>query len=326
MIFPKSMKYICSDSFFGTDDCCTYIFKGQPKIIADRSIVYTWNSTHKKGIVFLGKPGGSVEEYASKFGIRFISTDSYEYDKRFSVRVDDETGGLIIEGIVVDKNAEIPAQIYGMEVTCIGDNASSKSKSIETLILPDTVKKIKYGAFEECIKLKKVIIPDSVEMMGQYIFGGCDELEEVVLGSGLIKMGVYDGITSSWVGNFDDCRNLKKVTIKSTSLKEIPKDTFSGCSSLNSINLPDGLTSIGDHAFSSSGLTHIKLPQSLTSIGRFAFAHNKFRSVKIPEKVIDIGEYAFHSSDYSVTVIGKKGSAAEIYTKKFYRHRFVYRC
>ena len=154
-------------------------------------------------------------------------------------------------------------------------------------------------------------------MMGQYIFGGCDELEEVVLGSGLIKMGVYDGITSSWVGNFDDCRNLKKVTIKSTSLKEIPKDTFSGCSSLNSINLPDGLTSIGDHAFSSSGLTHIKLPQSLTSIGRFAFAHNKFRSVKIPEKVIDIGEYAFHSSDYSVTVIGKKGSAAEIYTKNF---------
>ena len=48
---------------------------------------------------------------------------------------------------------------------------------------------------------------------------------------------------------------------------------FSGCSSLKSIQLPDGITTIGDHAFSGcSSLKSIQLPDCITTIGDHAFS------------------------------------------------------
>lgn len=47
---------------------------------------------------------------------------------------------------------------------------------------------------------------------------------------------------------------------------------FRDCSSLTSITIPDGVTSIGDEAFwVCTGLTSITIPDSVTSIGRSAF-------------------------------------------------------
>ena len=47
---------------------------------------------------------------------------------------------------------------------------------------------------------------------------------------------------------------------------------FKGCSGLISIELPEGLTSIGIETFDScTGLTNIAIPESVTSIGNGAF-------------------------------------------------------
>lgn len=59
------------------------------------------------------------------------------------------------------------------------------------------------------------------------------------------------------------------VTYNVTSIRN---EAFYNCSSLTSIDLPDGLTSIGSSAFSyCSSLTSIVLPDGLTSIGNYAF-------------------------------------------------------
>ena len=47
---------------------------------------------------------------------------------------------------------------------------------------------------------------------------------------------------------------------------------FDGCSKLSSVEIPAGVTSIGDSAFDGcSGLSSVEIPASVTSIGRYAF-------------------------------------------------------
>ena len=48
---------------------------------------------------------------------------------------------------------------------------------------------------------------------------------------------------------------------------------FSGCSSLTSITIHDGVTTIGEWAFASCGsLTSITIPDGVTTIGEMAFS------------------------------------------------------
>ena len=56
-------------------------------------------------------------------------------------------------------------------------------------------------------------------------------------------------------------------------VKEIGDRVFSGRTSLNSITIPESVTSIGNYAFEGcSGLTSIIIPSSVTSIGNYAFS------------------------------------------------------
>ena len=70
---------------------------------------------------------------------------------------------------------------------------------------------------------------------------------------------------------------------------------FFGCTSLTSINIPDGLISISDSAFyKCSSLNSINIPDGVTSIGGFAFCEcSSLTSITIPNGVASIGEYAF---------------------------------
>lgn len=67
------------------------------------------------------------------------------------------------------------------------------------------------------------------------------------------------------------------------------------CTSLKSVSLPQGLTSIGEAAFCyCTSLTSITIPSSVTSIGEDAFDYcTSLTSITIPSSVTKIGEYAF---------------------------------
>ena len=68
---------------------------------------------------------------------------------------------------------------------------------------------------------------------------------------------------------------------------------FNGCAGLTNVSLPEGLTEIGDFAFSDSGLTQISLPSQLTSIGDQAFNSCRFNQINLPDGLVSIGYSAF---------------------------------
>ncbi|MGN0107274.1 MAG: leucine-rich repeat domain-containing protein [Hominilimicola sp.] len=61
--------------------------------------------------------------------------------------------------------------------------------------------------------------------------------------------------------------------------------------------IPDGVTSIGEEAFSWSSLKRVTVPDSVTSIGRYAFSWSSLTSINIPDSVTSIGKYAFFVCD-----------------------------
>jgi hypothetical protein len=56
-----------------------------------------------------------------------------------------------------------------------------------------------------------------------------------------------------------------------STLKDIGGFTFAECTSITSVTIPDGVTTIGSYAFRATSITSIRIPASVTSIGAGAF-------------------------------------------------------
>ena len=111
---------------------------------------------------------------------------------------------------------------------------------------------------------------------------------------------------------------VKKVVIED-GVTSIGNYAFSGCLGLKSITIPDGITSIGDHAFDSCiNLRSITLPDSITSIGMRAF-YNCWNvpSIIIPDGVTSIEDFTFDSC-ISLTSITIPNSVTKIKSSAFH--------
>ena len=171
----------------------------------------------------------------------------------------------------------------GTKIIC--DRAFVDCKSLRSIVIPDGITSIGYGAFSGCKSLADIVIPDSVSSIGDCAFEGCKSLCSLV---------IPDSVTGIGEGAFYDCKSLISIVIPD-SVTSIGRGAFSGCTSLTNIAIPDGVTSIGDCAFCGcESLSNIVIPDSVTSIEDSAFnGCESLNSVVIPDGVTSIGESAF---------------------------------
>lgn len=105
-----------------------------------------------------------------------------------------------------------------------------------------------------------------------------------------------DGIAVTHIGGgaFSECSSLTSIEIPE-GVTEIDEYVFCGCSSLTSIEIPESVTSIGASAFSGcSSLTSIEIPEGVTSIEEDAFRGcSSLTSIEIPVSITRIDYGAF---------------------------------
>ena len=151
-----------------------------------------------------------------------------------------------------------------------GDGFSS-----EVLLVPATapdgtrVTAIDIMAFSGKSTLKKVILPESVKTIKYQAFYNCDALSEINLENvSVIEACVFSG-----------CHALKTITL-GTGLRRIATDTFEYCDGLESIVIPEGVGDIGDFAFyECTALKSVTLPASLDVLGEGVFMNTALTEI-----------------------------------------------
>lgn len=158
---------------------------------------------------------------------------------------------------------QITSVVVSPGVTSIGNLAFALSRNIIHVDIADSVVSIGEQAFFKCSSLTNITVPQSVT----YIDANA----------------------------FESCTNLSSITLSTNNITSIRPYTFSGCSELSSIVIPDGVTSIQLGAFSNcTKLTSITIPGSVISIGPYAFRDcTNLTSITIPGSVTSIGPYVF---------------------------------
>ena len=134
---------------------------------------------------------------------------------------------------------------------------------ITSVVVSPGVTSIGNLAFTRFSKLIHVDIADSVVSIGEGVFSDCSRLTDITVPQSVTYIGVKA---------FDSCTNLSSITLSTNNITSIRPYTFSGCSELSSIVIPDGVTSIQSGAFfNCTKLTSITIPSSVTSIGSNVF-------------------------------------------------------
>jgi len=195
-------------------------------------------------------------------------------------------------------NVAIPDTINGLPVTTIGASAFYSCTSLTSITIPNGVTSIEVGAFQNCFSLTNVLIPASVTSLGTPdAFWGCLNLAAITVDALNLVYSSVDGVLfNKNRTTLTECPEGKgsSYTIPNGTTS-IGEHAFDGCRSLTNVTIPSSVTSIGNSAFSDCyGLTSVTIPNSVTSIGNSAFYYcTSLTNVTIPGSVTYIGNGAF---------------------------------
>lgn len=141
--------------------------------------------------------------------------------------------GWVFEYNGNSQNPAIPSGTVG-----IYDDVFAYS-DITSVTIPEGVKYINYGAFQQCTSLKNIMLPNSLVRINASAFKECTSLSALSLGEGLktIDSEVFKG-----------CVGLKKVALPS-KLETLESGAFEDCSNLENVTFPNTLTTADESAF-----------------------------------------------------------------------------
>lgn len=197
----------------------------------------------------------------------------------------------------------------------IASQAFFNCEHLEALEVPKSVETIGRSAFYGCNDLESVYIPDGITTLEDYLFGECYSLKELRLPETIKYVGykTFYFCSSSLIDlenslpnleNFEDyafSRTKLKSFIIPKSMNYVPSGSFYRCEKLTSIELHDGIDSIGALAFYNCPLSgDLKLPKSLKSISHGAYYQNEYTSLEISSdiKVIKSDDLELYSTSF----------------------------
>lgn len=221
---------------------------------------------------------------AGRVQAQAVTIDGIEY----TVDADGQTAAVTAADEDITE-AYVPAavSIGGKDypVAAIGDQAFYGCTSLQSIALPESLRRIGGYAFRGCTALESLALPEEMDEIGNWAFVECTSLAGITLPERLGKIGSYA---------FSGCTAIESIAFPE-GLPGTGNGTFDGCTALQSIALPEGMEEIGSYAFAGcTALAAIALPSTIVEINNNAFAGcTSLASVALPERLSVISGQAF---------------------------------
>ena len=192
------------------------------------------------------------------------------------------------------------------------DSPFSNCDRLTDFVFGEEVEHIPAYLCRELTLLNTIVIPNSVTSIGISAFDGCSGLTEVIWNA----RNVQDFQDNSR-RPFSGCDRLTDFVF-GEEVEHIPAYLCRELTLLNTIVIPNSVTSIGTNAFSfCRGLTKVSIPNSVKTIGNWAFYRcTGLTTVTIGNSVTSIGNRAFYSCT-SLTEVSIPNSVKTIEFRAF---------
>ncbi len=192
------------------------------------------------------------------------------------------------------------------------DSPFSNCDRLTDFVFGEEVEHIPAYLCRELTLLNTIVIPNSVTSIGISAFDGCSGLTEVIWNA----RNVQDFQDNS-SRPFSGCDRLTDFVF-GEEVEHIPAYLCRELTLLNTIVIPNSVTSIGTNAFSfCRGLTKVSIPNSVKTIGNWAFYRcTGLTTVTIGNSVTSIGNRAFYSCT-SLTEVSIPNSVKTIEFRAF---------
>lgn len=217
-------------------------------------------------------------------------------------------------GQIAGKDALVAVEI-GKGVTTLGSAAFAYASNMRYMTIPTNVVTVWDFAFWACQKLETLTYPSGVARIGGFTNGFNYKIEVISLPASINEIGqtafktctnlnrlcIPEGVTVLNQYVCSDLHTAKEIILPDTIAGAIPGYAFQHCYALEEINIPVGITSIGECAFNQChNLRECELPEGVTTISKNAFASCfGFLDFVIPSTVTTIAAFAFLYNDGS---------------------------
>ena len=190
--------------------------------------------------------------------------------------------------------------VIGEGITSVGSFAFNGFTKVTQVDTPSTLKTIYAHAFSNCWSLNEISIPQGT-VIKSYAFSDCASLKnvkktkkkKVAARISAKATAVEDESMRIDAFAFSGCESLE--TLDLSNVTSIGQGAFSGCTSLDNIVIPETITTIEDTAFfNCESLKEIEIPNSVTEISDGAFQGcTSIEEIVIPESVTELGDQVY---------------------------------
>ncbi len=319
---PESLKVIGSGAFQGCSALTEITIPASVETIGERAFllcsslqnihVAADNAAYcdvdgvlfsKDKTVLAAFPGARTGSYAVPEGTVRIAPDAFRscaltdvsFPESLTAIGDRAFQSAHLEKVVVPAHVKMGSYVYANcaqaksaevaeGVTEITDSTFHGLDSCESVTLPRSLKVIGDYAFRR-LKAENITLPDGLERIGKQAFES----------SGLTSVKIPASVKEMDYGAFLYSKEMTNVQFAPGSqLKDLAPSALGHCYHLDQVDLPKGLTTIGDGALACSGLRNIRIPDSVTTIGQGAFSGcGNLTQVTLPKNLSSVGWDAF---------------------------------
>ncbi len=172
-----------------------------------------------------------------------------------------------------EKDVVIPSEVMDPNsgemcpVVEIAENAFFSNDDIESVVVPEGVKKIAMGAFQSCTNLKKVVLPSTLEEIGDRAFVGSDAITEMTIPASVKKIGMMAFSALNYAMPWYENLEGNPVIVGDGILL-----SYEGS---GSVSFGPEVKHVAYYAFANTDVTEVTFSEALESIDKTAFTGTK---------------------------------------------------